>query len=285
MSRAEIAIAARIADDLGRASPGAPAAWQRAAHNAAGTTKWFSGAPGGGLPHIAAALALHDAAGGRDAAVTLGEDPVVVCRQNAACVHQLLADAGEAERHFAAGMARAEELDQPFGVAQMLWAGAVIAHERDDPVLERARALIDVCEQATIAFWLPAGRVMAGWATVMLGDPAGLAELREGRDAYVAMNVRLTLPYSLALLADACGRCGDTQAGFEALFLALRTARTTGERWYEAELYRGWGELSLLAGQPAKARVAFRRALALARRQNIPSFAARAEARLMQLPA
>ena len=287
VSRAEIGMAARIAEDLGRAAPDAPVAWRMAAHNAAGITKWFSGAPGEGLPHIAAVLALHDEGIGGDAAVTLGEDPVVVCRQYAACIHQLFGDGAAAERHFAAGMDRAGSLDQPFGVAQMLWAGAVIAHEREDPalVLARARALIDVCEAATIAFWLPAGRVMAGWATVMLGDPAGLAELQAGCDAYAEMGVRLSLPHCLALLAEAAARCGDTAAGFSAIARALRTARITGERWYEAELYRGWGDLSLLEGQPAKARRAFSRALALARLQAIPSFATRAEARLLALPA
>lgn len=285
VSRAEIGIAARIADDLGRAAAEAPVAWRMAAHNAAGITKWFSGAPSEGLPHIAAVLDLHDAAGGRDAAVTLGEDPVVVCRQYAACIHQILGDDAAAELHFSAGMAWAELLDQPFAVAQMLWAGAVIAHERADPalVLERSRALIAVCEQAMIAFWLPAGRVMAGWARVMLGDPAGLAELHDGHDAYAEMDVRLTLPFSLALMAEASARCGDTRAGARALAQALRTARATGERWYEAEVYRGWGELALLDGQPAKARRAFSRALALARLQNIPSFAVRAEARLSAL--
>ena len=85
--------------------------------------------------------------------------------------------------------------------------------------------------------------------------------------------------------AEAAARCGDTAAGFSAIARALRTARITGERWYEAELYRGWGDLSLLEGQPAKARRAFSRALALARLQTIPAFATRAEARLLALPA
>lgn len=287
VSRAEISVAARIAEELGRAAPDAPVAWRMAAHNAAGITKWFGGAPGEGLPHIAAVLTLHDEGVGDDAAATLGEDPVVVCRQYAACIHQLLSDGEEAERHFAAGMDRAGSLDQPFGVAQMLWAGALIAHERNDPalVLARARALVEVCEKATIAFWLPAGRVMAGWARVMLGDPAGLAELQAGCDAYAEMGVRLSLPHCLALLADASARCNDVAAGFAALAQALRTARSTGERWYEPELYRGWGELSLRKGQAQKARRAFSRALALARLRNIPSFAARAEARLMALDA
>jgi DNA-binding winged helix-turn-helix (wHTH) protein len=286
VSRAEIGIASRLADDLGRAAADAPAAWRMAAHNAAGITRWFSGAPADALPHIAAVLALHAEGSDGDAAATLGEDPVVVCRQYAACVQQLLGDGAAAEAHFAAGMARAGSLDQPFGVAQMLWAGALIAHARDDPalVLERARALVDVCERSTIAFWLPAGRVMAGWARVMLGDPAGLAELQAGCDAYAAMEVRLSMPHCLALLAEATARCGGTTAGFGALIRALRTGRTTGERWYEAELHRGWGELSLRAGRPASARRAFSRALALARRQDIPAFAARAAARLAALP-
>src|SRR5690606_4406117 len=44
VSRAEIGIAGRIAAKLGDAASEAPVAWRMAAHNAAGITKWFSGA-------------------------------------------------------------------------------------------------------------------------------------------------------------------------------------------------------------------------------------------------
>jgi hypothetical protein len=50
-------------------------------------------------------------------------------------------------------------------------------------------------------------------------------------------------PYWLALLAAAYGTAGQTTAGFEALAEAVMLVAHTGERWWEAELYRLQAEL------------------------------------------
>jgi len=50
-------------------------------------------------------------------------------------------------------------------------------------------------------------------------------------------------PYFLALLADACMTAGSPAEGLVAVEEALATALKTGERFYEAELYRLKGEL------------------------------------------
>jgi hypothetical protein len=256
-----------------------------AAHNAAGLTKFFMGDVRACLPHIESVRALQASGADAGAAALFGEDPGIVCAQYAACVHQILGHPAEAERQFAAGMSAAERLDQPFGQAQMLWSGAVIAREQGDfgTVLQRARSLIAVCTRADIPFWLPAGNVMAGWAATALGDPAGLVQLRAGIEAYARIDVRSTQPYSLGLLAEASARCGDVPAGLRARVRALRIARATGERWYEPELNRLFAELLLLAGRPHAAHRALCRAGALAQAQGAALFTVRAMTRLATL--
>ena len=71
-------------------------------------------------------------------------------------------------------------------------------------------------------------------------------------------------PSHLALLADACARMGRTREGLDAVAEALAAVEKTGERTYEAELYRLKGELVLQSGMgksPSrlKARSAVRR--------------------------
>ena len=56
---------------------------------------------------------------------------------------------------------------------------------------------------------------------------------------------RLSRPYFLALLAEAYGKAGQTEEGLSVLAEALAIVDKTGERCYEAELYRLKGTLTL----------------------------------------
>src|SRR5262249_41706745 len=49
----------------------------------------------------------------------------------------------------------------------------------------------------------------------------------------------------LAWLAEACGKVGQTEEGLTLLAEGLAVVEKTGERMYEAELYRLKGELTL----------------------------------------
>ena len=52
-------------------------------------------------------------------------------------------------------------------------------------------------------------------------------------------------PYFLVLLAEAYGKAGQAEEGLAALAEALTVVDKSGERFYEAELYRLKGELTL----------------------------------------
>jgi hypothetical protein len=55
----------------------------------------------------------------------------------------------------------------------------------------------------------------------------------------------LERPYYLALLADAHGKNGQPEEGLVVLAEALAVVERTGERYYEAELWRLKGTLTL----------------------------------------
>jgi predicted ATPase len=78
---------------------------------------------------------------------------------------------------------------------------------------------------------------------------------------------------------------GAPEAGLTALAEALTLADTTGERWYEAELYRLTGPLLLQqsSDHQAEAEACFHHALAIARRQQAKSFELRAATSLARL--
>ena len=77
---------------------------------------------------------------------------------------------------------------------------------------------------------------------------AGIEQVRRGLVAYRATGAGMLQPYFLALLAEGCGKVGHLGEGLSALTEALTLVEETGERVYEAELYRLKGELSRQSG-------------------------------------
>jgi predicted ATPase len=118
-------------------------------------------------------------------------------------------------------------------------------------------------------------------------EQEGSAEVQQGLTAYGAMGARLELPYMLAQLAETYGSLGQPAEGLARLAEALALVETSGERWWEAELYRLKGELLLspVGIQPGvgEAEACMQKALALARHQQAKSLELRAAMSLSRL--
>ena len=90
------------------------------------------------------------------------------------------------------------------------------------------------------------GTILRGWALAEQGQgEEGIAQIHQGLAAYRATGAELVRPYYLALLAEAYGKVGQVEEGLDVLAEALASVDKTGERFYEAELYRLKGELTL----------------------------------------
>jgi tetratricopeptide (TPR) repeat protein len=108
----------------------------------------------------------------------------------------------------------------------------------------------------------------------------GLEELRrvlEGRNRF-GMGSR---PSILAMLAEAHLQMQQPAAGLKALEQAFLRVEPTGERMYEAELYRLKGELLLAqdASNASQAEQSFHNAIEISRKQNAKSWELRATTR------
>ena len=103
--------------------------------------------------------------------------------------------------------------------------------------------------------------------------------------AFRATGAEIAQPYWLALLAEAHGSIGEPKAGLTVLTEALTLVDTTGERWYEPDLYRLKGELLLQRASDcqAEAESCFHHALDIARNQQAKSFELRAATSLARL--
>ena len=89
-------------------------------------------------------------------------------------------------------------------------------------------------------------------------------------------------PYLLALLGEVYAKMGQHEKGRNALTEARAIVDKTGERFWEAELYRLEGELTLQCILPSpelsfpEAEASFHKALEVARRQEAKSLELRA---------
>ena len=135
------------------------------------------------------------------------------------------------------------------------------------------------------------GALMQGWALVEEGQAEeGVAQIRQGLAARRATGTELYRPWFLALLAEAYGKVWQAAEGLVVLAEALAVVDKTGERFWEAELHRLQGELTLQSrgsGLPstveAEAEQCFHQALAVARTQQAKSWELRAATSLARL--
>ena len=103
-----------------------------------------------------------------------------------------------------------------------------------------------LCTEQGFAQLLAFGRLLQGWARAAWhqGEDA-IAHLHQGLHAYQATGAAVGRPQYLALLAEAHGQVGQADAGLAVLKEALTVVEQTGERSYEAEIYRLIGQLLL----------------------------------------
>ena len=138
---------------------------------------------------------------------------------------------------------------------------------------------------------MPYGPIMRGWALAEQGQAEeGIAQIRQGLDAYQAMRTAIKLTHWLGLLAEVYEKVGQAEEGLRVLDEALAAALRTGERCYEAELYRLKGTLTLQAKVPSpkseveeEAEMCFWKAIEIARKQQAKSWELRASTSLARL--
>jgi predicted ATPase len=120
--------------------------------------------------------------------------------------------------------------------------------------LRRERALTQEWAEAGITLvreqgfpqLLGQGAILQGWALAEQGQSEeGITQIRQGLATCQAVGAGMLHSYYLVLLAEAYGKAGQAEEGLAALAEALTVVDKSGERFYEAELYRLKGELTL----------------------------------------
>src|SRR5215831_17009639 len=182
----------------------------------------------------------------------------------------------------------AQQVAHPYSLSYVLRVAAMFHQYRREgqPTQERVEAAISLAQEQGFPVWRTRGAVLRGWALAQQGEAKeGIEQINQGMMDYRATGAEQLRSYFLALLAEAHGTMAQPEAGLMALTEALIHVDTTGERWYESELYRLKGELllQLSLDNHAEAEICFHQAITTARSQQAKSLELRAATSLARL--
>ena len=195
-------------------------------------------------------------------------------------------DQAAARAHDALALARS--LDHPFGLSYACHLAAGFHQWRREHRAVREledEALAHDTEHG-FGLLLTVGLIQRGWVLAEGGQTeAGLAQMQEGLARHRQIGAAVLVPAVLALVAETQQKLGRPAAGLSAVTEGLTTAQQSGQHYWEAELRRLMGALTLQADPSATgaAESHFLRALEIARRQRARSLELRAATSLGRL--
>jgi predicted ATPase len=259
-----------------------------AAHRALGTTLYNLGTTAEAHTHFTQGFALYDPQQHRASTFLYGEDGGVMCQSFAARALCVLGYSDQALARNHEAVTLAQQIRHPFSLGFALVFAAIVHQFRCEgrAVQERAEAVISLAKEQGFPYWMAFGALMRGWAVAHQGQvKEGIEQMTQGLRAYRATGAEINQPYFLALLAEAHGTMGQLESGLTILTEALPLVDTTGECWYETELYRLKGEL-LLQQSPdyhIEAESCFQHAISTAQNQQAKSWELRAATSLARL--
>jgi predicted ATPase len=198
--------------------------------------------------HLEQGLALYDSRQHRSHAFSYGYDPGVA---GLSCIALVLWHLGYMDQALEKGrdaVILAQELSHPYSLA---FAFGIVAEfhqfRREVQVVQaRAKAAITLSDEQGFPVFSALGTILQGWAlTEQSQEEEGIAQMRQGLTTWRATGAEMWQSHFLALLAEVYGKMRRVEEGLVVLAEAMDFVQTTGERYYEAELYRLKGELTL----------------------------------------
>lgn len=244
------------------------------AHHA-GASNWMTeGSPDKVFGHVAAVEAMYQPElHHRQALMFGGHDPAVCVRCIGALARLMQGGVARAEETSRSVLSFAETVDHAPSVAHAHYYRAELSHIMGDVgETERcARKVLEIAVPRGMAHYIAWSTLALGWTLATQGKQSeALRHTTEGIAALRAVKNYYHLPHRLAQHAETLvliGRYREASQAFEETYASVSQS---GEKWYEAEVLRRWGEFLVRTGGEDAARIEtmFERALDIADQQG-----------------
>jgi predicted ATPase len=219
-----------------------------AAHFQQGSTRLWIGEFLASRSHLEHGMALYDPQQHRALAFHYGRDLGVSCRLVALQVLWILGYPDQALTRAQEGLA----LSQGFSHVNTLGYGLAclpyihLVRGEWQAAQEQAEACVAFATEAGLPYFVAQDSIILGSALAAQGhNEEGITKMRQGLAAQRATGGRGLQQLWLALQVEAYIETGQIEEGWTALEEALTIRPKYGERYWEAELYRLKGELTL----------------------------------------
>jgi class 3 adenylate cyclase/predicted ATPase len=214
--------------------------------------------------------------------------PRVSCHHYASFVLWQLGYPVQARQRSDEGLRLAQALAHPVSIAGALIWSAMTYYllGQVQVVQQRVGTVLTLATKQRFPYFIAIGTAARGLALAMQGQyDEGIAQTCQGVDVLQATGARVALSFFLSGLAEAYGQNGQPEDGLRTLATAFAHIDQTGERWFEAEIYRLKGILLLKRKSPdaVEAEACFHRSLDIARQQQAKSWELRAATSLARL--
>jgi len=256
-------------------------------HMAVGIVSLFHGEVGRARDELQRAIELYDGQAARHGSPhSATADTKVAClvfQGRALCILGYPDRAVQRAEH---AVALAEELGLPLSIAQAMCVAANIHQVRRDveQTLAWAERVRAYASDHDIRYWAALASIVRSWAVAQKGEPdRAISEIRRSLERYRATGATLGSSWYLAMLAEMHMARGQAREARVVIEEALAWIRTTGEAYWEAELYRLRGTLACSEGGAEAAEADFRQAIDVARRQQALLWELRATTGLARL--
>jgi class 3 adenylate cyclase/predicted ATPase len=257
-------------------------------HRMVGTSMLFTGHLTQGRAHLDQAIALYNPATHRPLAMRFNQDDLVssLIRRSQALWSLGYPDAALVDVDRA--LKEAREIGHVASLAFALSAQCWLHVDRGNyGVADRlVDELLDFADDKGVVFWKAGAIVCRGWLFSLTGKALEAVKMTSsGLTALRSAGASLHSPLMLKNLAKAHAQLGQFDDAWRCVGEAIATVQRTREKFYEAEVNRFAGEITLMLPRPviAKAQEFFDHALSVARQQQAKSWELRAAMSMARL--
>jgi predicted ATPase/DNA-binding winged helix-turn-helix (wHTH) protein len=300
--RGELRIAQEVSQQLlAHAQATDDAAGLLGGHNTAGMALFYGGEFVAALEHFERAKDIYDPERhSPNRQFSIDHDPGVSCAAHTSLTFLMLGYHDRAAAHMRECLGLARSIDHPLTVAMAYNFAATFYQFRREPevVRELEEVRLEYATKHDFDLFLLLGEISRGWLLAVEGRrEEGLAQIRHGLAAFQAIGAELGRPTFLGILAEVCADLGRTEEAQAAVSEGLALGEDTGLHYWDAELQRLRGVLTLRS-EPAtraskkmpkrtsgenEAESCFLEAIEIARRQQAKPYELRAAMSLARL--
>jgi len=212
------------------------------------TVATFRGLHARAAEHYQQVLAHHDPRALSFLLASFGGDPFLSASSWSGVSLSLTGQPDQGWSRAAQALTHAEERNQPLALVNGLFCAALVKllHDEYDEASQLAQKIDALTQEYHIPLFRIGGALLQSCTALYRGElEEGIAGITAGLSQYRAIGVRLHVPFFLFFLAEGYKRHGEIDKALQVVNEALSLTATNLDVFWEAELYRLKGELTL----------------------------------------